>query len=162
MPAPVAAAVTPAQMMGGGEHHQPMLKVKIPRQHLLRWMRLRPMKGHHARAAQAGPVGPVRRHLRQQRLGNFHPGAPAGAFIGGGGAELAVIGLAAQWALGGLNQVLGILAPHGTARLSGRNRPRCSLGRRGSSEPGTGFSRSTWPSARVTFATRLCRNWAFG
>ena len=160
MPAAAAATVTATQMPGGGEDHQAVLKVKIPGQDFGRgfWGTV---PGRHTRPAEAGLVAPVLGNLREQGFRNFDARTPAGSLVSCGGAELAVVGLAAQWTVGG-SRAGWERMHHGTARISGRNRPKFWLGMRGSSEPGTGFSRSTWPSARVTLASWLCRKWALG
>ena len=103
MPAAAAATVTATQMPGGGEDHQAVLKVKIPGQDFGRgfWGTV---PGRHTRPAEAGLVAPVLGNLREQGFGDFDLRAPAGAFVGGGGAKLAVVGLAAQGAQAGLRR----------------------------------------------------------
>ena len=54
------------------------------------------------------------------------------------------------------------LRVHGSVKISGRNWPMDWLGSRLSIEPGTGFSRSTWPSAKVTTAFCEWRKWPLG
>ncbi len=104
MPAATAAAVAAPQMVGRRKDHHPVFKIKIAGQDFpgSPAALAGTVKLHHAGAAEAGLVLQVSRHLREQGIGNFHFGAPARAFVSGGRAKLAVIGLAAQRALSGL------------------------------------------------------------
>ena len=94
MPAAAAATVTAAQVIGGGEDHQAVREIKITGLGFDRdWMIAMP--GGDTGPAKAGLVAAVRGDLVEEGFGNFDLRAPAGAFIGRGGAKLAVIGLAA-------------------------------------------------------------------
>ena len=97
MPAATAATITTSQMVCGGEDHQDVFKVKITGLHFGPGL-MGAVPGRHTRPAKAGLVAPIRRHLREQGFGDFDLRAPAGAFVGGRGAQLAVIELAAQGA----------------------------------------------------------------
>jgi hypothetical protein len=64
------------------------------------------MKCGNADAADTIFVAQIRRHLRKQRFGNFHCGAPAQTFVGRNGAEPAIVGLVAQGTLAGSQRSL--------------------------------------------------------
>ena len=141
MPAAAATTIAAAEMVGGGKNHEAVLKIKIAGRKGGRG-RAGSMPVCHTRLANAGLIAPIGRDLVEQGFGNFDLRAPAGAFIGRGGAELAVIGQAAQRAIGWGGA--GRQRNHGEiVRISGRNRPMDSPGMRESREPGTGFSKST-------------------
>ena len=98
MPATAGAAVTPAQMIGGGKHHQPLFIVIIAGQNLpsIRPLCAGTMKSHHALGAEAGQFAQFLRHLRDQSFGDFEFGTPARAFVSGNCTQLALVGPAAQ------------------------------------------------------------------
>jgi len=103
MPAAAAATIATPQMVAGGKDHQAVLEIKITGLNFQPGL-VGAVIGDHTLPAEAGLVALVRRDLREQRLRDLHAGAPAGAFVGGGGAELAVVGLAAQGAQAGLRR----------------------------------------------------------
>lgn len=104
MAATVAATITTPQMKGGGENHQPAIKIKIAGQDFGRGkaIRLGAMKFHHARTADAGFVQQIRRDLREEFVGDFCVKAPARAFVGICRAKLAIIWLTAERAAAGI------------------------------------------------------------
>jgi hypothetical protein len=99
MPAIVAAAVTPTQMIFRGENQSSVwIKVEIAG----KIFRIRSgrisgaMKNRDARVADARAVFQILRHPRQQFFRNLYSRAPARAFVCIHGAELAMIVRAAQ------------------------------------------------------------------
>jgi len=105
MAATIAATVSTAQMVGGGENHQLTFEMKIAGQDFGRCQSLifRAMKFHHAVTANAGLVSQFGRDLSQQFIGNFHEGTPAGTLVNGRGAKLAMIWLPAEGAWAGID-----------------------------------------------------------
>src|SRR5258706_14626826 len=119
MAAAVGAAITPAKMIIGGEDHPARIEIKIAGQDFWRGdiVRFAAMKFHHALVADAGLVSQIRRHLREQRFGDFHFGAPARAFVGGRRAKLAAVWLMAQRTLA----VIDRFAVHGRSARTREN-----------------------------------------
>jgi hypothetical protein len=60
-------------------------------------------KCRHAGAADAGAVAKIFRHARKQFGGHFCMCAPARTLVGGNGAKLAIIRVAAEWTLRRIN-----------------------------------------------------------
>ena len=89
------AAITTAKVVFCRENQQAIFIVKISRQ-ISVLICLSVVKLHDAITANAGLVSQIRWHLRNQVIMNFHCGAPARTFVGGNGAKLAIVGLAAQ------------------------------------------------------------------
>lgn len=94
----VAATVAAPPMVFRCEHHQAVVEIEFtgPKSwpgvsHLLG-----AMKFHDAIPAQARFVASFCRNPREQLVGNGHRLAPARTFVGGGGAEAAIIWPAAQ------------------------------------------------------------------
>ena len=98
MPAAAAATISAAQVIGFRENdHAARIKIKIARQQGLRRMvGTLLMEAGHAGAAEAGFIAELRRHLREQFIGDVCSFAPTWTLVGGGGAKLAVIWLTAQ------------------------------------------------------------------
>ena len=98
MPAIVPATKAAPQMILGGENHQAVLVEIIiaGTQSRIAVRRAPMMKRPHASAADAPAIALLRRHASQQLSGKFNRRAPARAFVRGGGAELAIVGSAAQ------------------------------------------------------------------
>lgn len=153
MAAAAIATITAAPMICGGENHQAAIEIKITGPDFgVRQVRVfGAMKRRHAGAADAIFIPQLRWHLGEQRFGNFHLRAPARAFVSRDGAELAIIRLAAQRTMRGIHD-FGRLKFHCAVKISGRNWPMNWLGKRLSYDPVAGFSKATWPSAKVTFA----------
>jgi len=165
MAAVVSAAIAASQMILGGEHDQAGFKIKVAGAWLLRRnsIGLGAVKSHRALAADAGLVPRVRRDLREQGLGDFHPGAPARAFVGVGCAKLAFVRVAAQRTAGGLRrghrlmaaEVASATASAAFARAPAAATQRLIL-RKASAGPlqlqNSGWSR--WASSSVPFTTR--------
>ena len=99
-----AAAIAATQMVVGGEDHQAAIEIKIAGDDFRAFCILA-VKLHYAIRADAGFVFQVGRHLRQQRFGDFDFGAPAGAFVGGVSAKLAVVRIAAERAVPGIERM---------------------------------------------------------
>jgi len=95
MPAATAAAITSSEMVCRDKNHQTGFKIKITGLDFGRSL-VGAAPGRHARPAKTGLVAVVGGNLREQGFGDFDLRAPAGAFVGGGGAELAVVRLVAQ------------------------------------------------------------------
>ena len=98
MAAATVTAVTAPQMIRCCKDHPAAFKIKIAG-HYFRGHRtgiFGAVKAHDTLATEAGLIPQLRRHPGEQRLGNLHAGTPAGAFVSGDGAKLAVIRLPAQ------------------------------------------------------------------
>jgi hypothetical protein len=84
-------------MIFRGENHRAAFKIKFSRQNFLRLSLtvLFPMEFHHAVDADAAFVSQLRRDLSDEFGWDFYFRAPAGAFVEGHGAKLAIVWLAA-------------------------------------------------------------------
>ena len=114
----VAATVTATRMICSGENHQAVVEIKVAGPDL--WpgnpTLLGVVKLHDALATDARFVASLRRDTRDQFIRDANARTPARAFVGRGGAELAVIRAAAQrttlggvvrWRAGGIMAIVG-------------------------------------------------------
>jgi len=104
MTAFTAATITTPQMVVRCKNHESLVEIKISR-HDFCAVQLSAMKAHDAVEANAGIIFKVGWHLRQQFVRDFHPGAPAGAFVGGVSAKLAIVWFVAEWTPPGIRFV---------------------------------------------------------
>ncbi len=98
MAAVVAAAIAATLMICRGENHQAIVEVKVAGPDLRPGDPTLPgtMKFHDALAADAGFVALFRRHAGDEFVRDANGRTPARTFVGGRGAELAIVPPAAQ------------------------------------------------------------------
>jgi hypothetical protein len=98
MAAVVAATVTAARMIRGGENHQAVVKIKVAGPDFRPSDPTFPgvVKLPDALATDAGAVAGLGRNAGEEFVRNANRRTPAWAFVGSHRAELAIIWLAAQ------------------------------------------------------------------